>query len=111
MRAWHGRSSRKTFGTPTPTTSSGLCYEAEGKTELATRELKTVNQLGKFDEIRYRLEFRKKNSRIIHEINQSEEALKEYLLLVKKTRRNAEYYFLIGSLFEKRSRRIRRDLL
>jgi tetratricopeptide (TPR) repeat protein len=82
----------------------GLCYEAEGKTELALEELKTVNQLGKFDEFVTELEFRKKIAELYMKFNQSEEALKEYLLLVKKDEANAEYYFLIGSLFEKRSR-------
>jgi tetratricopeptide (TPR) repeat protein len=82
----------------------GLCYEAEGKTELALEELKIVNQLGKFDEFVTELEFRKKIAELYMKFNQSEEALKEYLLLVKKDETNAEYYFLIGSLFEKRSR-------
>jgi tetratricopeptide (TPR) repeat protein len=67
-------------------------------------ELKTVNQLGKFDEFVSELEFRKKIAELYLKFNQSEEALKEYLLLVKKDEENAEYYYLIGSLFEQRSR-------
>ncbi|AHC15030.1 tetratricopeptide repeat protein [Salinispira pacifica] len=82
----------------------GLCYEAEGKSELALMELKTVNQLSKFDEFINELEFRKKIAELFLKFNQSEEALKEYLLLVKKDENNAEYYFLIGSLFEQRNR-------
>ncbi len=83
----------------------GLCYEAEGKSELALMELKTVNQLGKFDEYVTEQAFRKKIAQLYMKFNQSEEALKEYLLLVKMDETNAEYCFLIGSLFEKRSRR------
>ncbi len=82
----------------------GLCYEAEGKTELALMELKTVNQLGKFDEYVSELAFRKKIAELYLKFNQTEEALKEYLLLVKKDESNPEYYYLIGSLFEQRSR-------
>lgn len=82
----------------------GLCYEAEGKTELALMELKTVNQLGKFDEYVSEMDFRKKIADLYLKFNQSEDALKEYLLLVKKDDQNADYYYLIGSLFEKRNR-------
>lgn len=82
----------------------GLCYDAEGKTELALMEFKTVNQLGRFDQYVSEMEFRKKIAELYLKFNQSEEALKEYLLLVKKDENNFEYYYLIGGLFEKRNR-------
>ena len=82
----------------------GLCYDAEGKHEIALMEFKTVNQLGKFDDFVPENQFRKKIAELYLKFNQTEEALKEYLMLVKKDENNHEYYYLIGSLFEKRQR-------
>jgi tetratricopeptide (TPR) repeat protein len=82
----------------------GLAYQAEGKDELALMELKTVNQLGDFSGYCNEKVFRKKIAELFEKFNQGEEALKEYLLLLKKEPDNADYYFAAGKLFEDRNR-------
>ncbi len=82
----------------------GLAYLAENKPELALMELKTVNSLGQFTEFCREVPFRRKIAELYTKFNQPEEALKEYLLLVKKDPNQPEYYFLIGQLFEERGK-------
>jgi tetratricopeptide (TPR) repeat protein len=48
--------------------------------------------------------FRKKIAELYKFFNQPEEALKEYLLLIKMEPEEAEYYYEAGLLFEKRER-------
>lgn len=82
----------------------GLAYEAENKHELALMELKTVNQIGQFDGLIPELSFRSKIADLYAKFNQPEEALKEYLILVKREPEVAGHYLNIGRLFEERSR-------
>lgn len=82
----------------------GLSYLEEGKLELALMELKAVNQIGKFDGIIREVPFRIKIAELYAKFNQAEEALKEYLLLLKSDPDNAEYYYQAGILFEQRER-------
>ena len=82
----------------------GLCYEIEEKPELALMELKTVNRIGQFNEYINEISFRKKIADLYLRFNQIEEALKEYLLLVQTDEENPEFYYLIGTLFEKRDK-------
>lgn len=82
----------------------GLAYLAENKPELALMELKTVNSIGQFTEFCREVPFRRKIAELYTKFNQGEEALKEYLLLVKKDPNHPEYYFLIGQLFEERGK-------
>ena len=84
----------------------GLCYEAEQMPELAFMELKAVNRIGQFNEYIDEVGFRKKIADLYLRFNQTEEALKEYLLLtlVQNGTQNAEYFYLIGTLFEKQNR-------
>ena len=79
-------------------------YLAEGKRELALMELKTVNQLGNFEGYTDELAFRKQIAELFQSFNQPEEALKEYLLLMKRDPTNAQYYVHAGELFEMRNR-------
>ncbi|MDR2898157.1 MAG: tetratricopeptide repeat protein [Spirochaetaceae bacterium] len=67
-------------------------------------EFKIVNQNALFGKTIPEAEFRKTVAQLYIKYNQPEEALKEYLLLVKLEPGNAEYYYNIGSLFEKRER-------
>ena len=82
----------------------GMAYEQDDKQELALMELKIVNDIGNFDGVVDEPSFRKKIAELYLKFNQAEEALKEYLLLLKREPQNADYYFLIGKIFEDRNR-------
>lgn len=82
----------------------GLSYLEQGKAELALMELKTVNSIGVFDGALPEPVFRKKIAELYARFNQPEEALKEYLLLMKQQPQNPEYPFLAGHLFEQKNR-------
>ncbi len=82
----------------------GLAYLADNKPELALMELRTVNQIGQFDGLCQEIPFRKKIAELYVKFNQAEEALKEYLLLIKREPNAAENYFLAGKLFEERNK-------
>ncbi len=80
----------------------GQAYFAEGKTELALMEFKMVNQIGKFTGLCREVPFRKQAAELYRKFGQVEEALKEYLLLIKKEPVQADHYVAIGELFEER---------
>lgn len=82
----------------------GLAYDQENKSELALMELKTVNQIGNFDSLVEEVPFRKKIAELYAKFNQPEEALKEYLLLLKREPNNADHYYAVGRIFEDRNR-------
>jgi tetratricopeptide (TPR) repeat protein len=81
-----------------------LAYEAEDKLELALMELKAVNQISYFGGIVEEVPFREKIAELYTNFNQAEEALKEYLLLLKRNPHNGNYYFSVGQIFEERNR-------
>lgn len=81
-----------------------LAYEAAESPELALAEYKTVNEIGNFTGLVEEVPFRKKIAALYADFNQPEEALKEYLLLVKREPESAENFLEIGRLFESRSR-------
>jgi tetratricopeptide (TPR) repeat protein len=81
----------------------GMAYLADGKPELAVIELRTVNQAGVFTALCPEIPFRKKIAELYAKFNQPEEALKEYLLLIKKEPGAAEHYLNAGRLLELRS--------
>ncbi len=82
----------------------GLAYLADGKEELALMELQRVNKLGEFTEFCREVPFRKEIARLYAKFGQLEEALKEYLLLIKAEPSNPEHYFHAGELFEQRGK-------
>lgn len=82
----------------------GLAYLEQGKAELALMELKTVNSIGIFDGGVSEPVFRKRIAELYARFNQPEEALKEYLLLMKQQPTNPEYPYLAGVLFEQKNR-------
>jgi tetratricopeptide (TPR) repeat protein len=82
----------------------GLIYMAEGKGELALMEFKTVNQISQFGLEVPEIEFRKKIAALYSRFNQAEEALKEYLVLIKIEPDNAANYYMAGKLFVERGR-------
>ncbi|WP_020613915.1 tetratricopeptide repeat protein [Sediminispirochaeta bajacaliforniensis] len=82
----------------------GLAYLAQEKPELALMELKTVNQIGTFGPGLSEVAFRKRIADLFERFNQEEEALKEYLLLIKLEPQSANHYYKAGTLFESRQR-------
>jgi len=82
----------------------GQAYEGEGKAELALMEYKTVNQIGLFQGQLGEKEFRHRIAGLFERFGQGEEALKEYILLVKLDPANAEYYYKAGTFFEERGK-------
>ncbi|MBN2050136.1 MAG: tetratricopeptide repeat protein [Spirochaetales bacterium] len=82
----------------------GLVYLAEGKHELALMELKTVNQLGEFTKLCPEVKFRRTIAELYRRFHLPEEALKEYLLLIKQEPAVADHYFNAGEMFEERGK-------
>ena len=82
----------------------GLAYLAENKHELALMELKTVNEIGHFGKFCPEIQFRNKIAELYARFNQPEEALKEYLLLIRLEPQQADHYFNAGSLFQERNK-------
>ena len=82
----------------------GLAYQTDERDELALMEFKTVNQIGDFSGIVDEIPFRKRIAVLYANFNQAEEALKEYLLLIKQQPQAGEHYFSVGRLFESRER-------
>ncbi len=81
----------------------GKAYLAQDKPELALMELKTVNEIGIFEGYTKEAEFRKLIASLYERFKQNDEALKEYLLLIKLEQSVAEHYFKAAVLFEERS--------
>ncbi len=79
-------------------------YKIDGKPELALMEMKTVNNLNDFHGHCKEPEFRKSIAELYQQFNFPEEALKEYLLLIKMEPYNPDYYFKAGELFELRGK-------
>jgi len=82
----------------------GLAYLSDGKAELALMELKTVNQIGLFQGLLVEKDFRKQIAVLFDRFEQGEEALKEYILLVKLDPADPENYFKAGFYFEERGK-------
>jgi len=79
-------------------------YNLSGKPEIALMEYNKVNQIGNFTGIINEQVFRKTIAGLFMQFNQDEEALKEYLLLVKKDPYNSDYQYIVGTLLEKRGK-------
>ncbi len=79
-------------------------YKGDGKTELALMEFKTVNQIGKFGGACAEAPFRAEIADLYAQFDQPEEALKEYVLLIRMEPENADHYYRAGLLFVKREK-------
>jgi len=77
-----------------------LCYLKDHKPEIALMEFQTVNQIGHFGTYCPEIEFRKRIAELYVRFEHIEEALKEYLLLVKLEPEISGHYLNIGKLFE-----------
>jgi tetratricopeptide (TPR) repeat protein len=82
----------------------GKAYLAENKAELALHEFKTVNQIGVTGRTISESEFRKTMAQLFSKFGQLEEALKEYVLLIKLEPNNADNYYWAGKIFTERNR-------
>jgi tetratricopeptide (TPR) repeat protein len=82
----------------------GLAYHGDGRDELALMEFKAVNQLGITDKNIPEVEFRQLLAQLFIRYKQGEEALKEYLLLIKLRPSQSDYYYWAGKLFTERNR-------
>ncbi len=81
----------------------GLAYLADQRPELALMELRTVNQIGRFTDHCKEVPFRKQIAELFIKAHQTEEALKEYLLLINAQPQEPTHYYHAGTLFEERS--------
>ncbi|MDR2257564.1 MAG: tetratricopeptide repeat protein [Treponema sp.] len=82
----------------------GMAYHKESRDELALPEFKAVNQIGISGKNIPEVEFRQLLAQLFVRFKQGEEALKEYLLLIKLMPNRAEYYYWAGKLFTERNR-------
>jgi tetratricopeptide (TPR) repeat protein len=82
----------------------GLAYHKDGRDELALMEFKAVNQLGLSGKNIPEVEFRQLLAQLFIRYKQGEEALKEYLLLIKLLPNQPDYYYWAGKLFTERNR-------
>lgn len=80
----------------------GRAYLVDGKAELALMEFKTVDETAIYSKTIPEAEFRNTIAQLYLKYNQPEEALKEYLLLIKLEPFQAENYYIAGYLFEQR---------
>ena len=81
----------------------GLYHIAKESPNLALMELETVNKLGQFNKYIDENSFRQNIAKLYVQFNYHEEALKEYLLLLKDDVANPSYHYTVGTLFEKRN--------
>ncbi len=82
----------------------GLAYLGDNKPELALMEFKAVNQISQFGPDLPEIEFRTRIASLYERFNQTEEALKEHILLTQVDSGRAAHFFDAGRLFEDRNR-------
>ena len=82
----------------------GKAYLADKREELAFKEYRSASRLGIAGKDIPETEFRETLAGLYAKFNQEEEALKEYILLIKQHPENPEYYFNAGRLFNTRNR-------
>ncbi|MDR2135769.1 MAG: tetratricopeptide repeat protein [Treponema sp.] len=82
----------------------GLAYHAEKKEEDAYREFKILNSLSIQGKMIPEQEYRQTLAQLYAAHGETEEALKEYLLLIKLAPRQGEFYYQAGKLFAARGK-------
>jgi len=82
----------------------GKAYLADKREEQAFRAFKSVSRLGITGRNIPESEFRETIAILYSKFNEPEEALKEYVLLIKQHPENPEYYYRAGRLFFARNR-------
>lgn len=78
----------------------GKAYIAENKQDLAIIEYKNVNEHAIFGEGINEIEFRQEFASLLMDFNQTQEALKNFLLLTKMDPKNAENFYNAGRIYE-----------
>lgn len=79
-------------------------YLAEGKNELALMEIKSVNKIGDLTSLKNEVEFRQMSADLYRQFGNDDEALKDYILLIKMNPYEADNYYNAGTLFESRKK-------
>ena len=82
----------------------GKALLADKRDEQAFREFKSASRLGIEGKPIPEIEFRETIAALYAKFHEEEEALKEYVTLIKKHPENPEYYFQAGKLFSGRNR-------
>ena len=82
----------------------GKAYLADKREEQALREFKSVTRLGIEGKNIPETEFRETIAQLYAKFHEEEEALKEYIFLIKCHPEIADYYFQAGMLFSGRNR-------
>ena len=82
----------------------GKAYLADKREEQAFREYRSASRLGIMGKNIPETEFRETIAYLYGKFHEEEEALKEYVLLIKKHPENSEYYFNAGKLFSSKNR-------
>lgn len=82
----------------------GKAYLADKKNELAFMEYKLVSQNAIFGKEIPEAEFRHQLANLYLKFNQTEDALKEFLLLTKLEPSNADNYYNCGKLYDQQNR-------
>jgi len=82
----------------------GKAYLEDKREEQAFRAYRSASRLGISGKNIPETEFRETLAFLFTKFKEEEEALKEYILLIKKHPENPEYYFQAGKLFSIRSR-------
>jgi len=82
----------------------GKAFLADKREEQAFREFKSVSRLGISGRDIPETEFRENIAALYVKYKEDEEALKEYILLIKLHPENPAYYFHAGMIFSTRSR-------
>jgi len=82
----------------------GKAYLADKRDDQAFREYRTASRLSITGTDIPETEFRETMARLFTQFNEPEEALKEYVLLIKQHQDNPEYYFQSGKIFASRNR-------
>jgi tetratricopeptide (TPR) repeat protein len=82
----------------------GQAYLQQNRRDLAYREYKIVSQIGISGKLIPEEEFRSVMACLYGENNESQEALKEYLLLIKLNPKKSDYYCEAGKLFSGENR-------
>jgi len=82
----------------------GRAFLADKREEQALREYRSASRLGIADKNIPETEFRETIAGLYAKFHEPEEALREYILLIKKHPENPEYYFQAGKIFPGRNR-------
>ena len=82
----------------------GKAYLADNREEQAFREYRSASRLGITGKNIPETEFRETLARLYAQFREEEEALKEYVMLIKQHPENPDYYFQAGKLFSGRGR-------